>query len=112
MLFLLSCNLKTVIHWGGGGGDRILVGWTKLWWEEGEILVGDMSKFLAGWGDSPHPLSRKNSVLITFAPELFWILFYIPKVILKLYLDGKLQGIVAYYLCHKETLVTAKLSDF
>ena len=33
MLFLLSCNLKTVIHWGGGGGwstfggvDKTLVG--------------------------------------------------------------------------------------
>ena len=56
---------------GRGGGDRLLVEWIKLWWEEGEILVGDMSKFLAGWGDSPHPLSRKNSVLITFSPESF-----------------------------------------
>ena len=41
------------------------------------------------------------TVLITLAPESFWILFYIPKVILKLYLDGKLQVTLAYYLYYK-----------
>ena len=38
-----------------------------------------------------HPPSRVISVLITCAPESFLILFYIPKVILKFYVDGKLQ---------------------
>ena len=101
MLFLLVYNLKIVIQWGinfwwgknknlvrsGGGG-----GWFSRW---------DMSKFLAGGGDLPPPPSRENPVLITFAPESFWILFYIAKVILKLYLDGKLQVTLAYYLYYK-----------
>ena len=35
-------------------------------------------------------------LLITFAPESFWVLFYIPKFVLKLHLDGKLQVTLAY----------------
>ena len=66
-----------------------------------------MSKFLAG-GTLPIPPSRENPVLITFAPESFWIFFYISKVFLKLYLDGKLQVNIISTI--KETLVTAKLS--
>ena len=53
------------------------------------------------WGGLPHPPNTNNPVLITFAPESFWILFHIPKVILKLYLDGKLQVTLAYYLYYK-----------
>ena len=59
-----------------------------------------MIEFLAGGGDSLHPLSRENPVLITFAPESFSILFYIPKVIFTLYLHDKLQVTLAYYLYH------------
>ena len=40
-------------------------------------------------------------LLVTFAPKSFWIFFYIPKVILKLHLDGKLQVTLAYYLYYK-----------
>ena len=74
----------------GGGGLKNLVcgGWVNF------RLVG---------GDS-FPNSRENSlliVLITFAPESFLILFYIPKVILELHIDGKLQVTLAYYLCYK-----------
>ena len=60
-----------------------------------------MSEFLASGGLPPIPPIRENSVLITFATESFWILIYIPKVILKLYLNGKLQVTLAYYLYHK-----------
>ena len=61
-------------------------GWANFWLVEGTL---------------PHPPNRENPVLITFAPESFWILFHIPKVILKLYLDGKLQVTLAYYLSYK-----------
>ena len=64
--------------------------------------------WLVGLSPSPPPPSRENPVLITFAPESFWIFFYIPKVFLKLYLDGKLQVNIISTI--KETLVTAKLS--
>ena len=54
--------------------------------------MGDEQIF--GWWrrrDFFDPPSRVISVLITCAPESFLILFYIPKVILKFYVDGKLQ---------------------
>ena len=38
------------------------------------------------------------SLLIIFAPKSFWNLFYIPKVILKLHLDSKLQVMMTCYL--------------
>ena len=87
MLFLYGYNLKIVIQWRGVGREI--------------FYMGDMSEFTAGGGDSPHLLSNQNPVLLTFAPESFWILFYLPKVILKMYLDGKLQVTLAYYLYYK-----------
>ena len=60
-----------------------------------------MNFWLVGGRDSPHPPSRENSVPIIFSLESFWILFYIPKIILDLYLDGKLQVTLAYYLYNK-----------
>ena len=46
-----------------------------------------------------------NILLITFAPKSFWILFYIPQVVLKLHLDGKLQVTLAYYLYYKRSFI-------
>ena len=40
-------------------------------------------------------------LIITFASKSFWILFYVPKVILKLHLNDKLQVTLANYLCWK-----------
>ena len=40
-------------------------------------------------------------LLIRFTPKLFLILFYIPKAILKIHLDGKLQVLLTYYLYYK-----------
>ena len=40
-------------------------------------------------------------LLITFAPKSFWILFYIPIVVLKLHLDGKFRVTLTCYLCYK-----------
>ena len=102
MLFSLGYNLKIVIHWGrdwllvGRGGQ----GGIKIDWGI-DFLGGGMGEFLAGRGDSPHPPNRENPVLITFASESFWILFNIPKIILKLYLDGKLQVTFSYYFSYK-----------
>ena len=62
-----------------------------------------MSKFLAGWGGggcSPHSHIGESPVLITFAPESFWILFYIQGYF-KVVSDGKLQVTLAYYLYYK-----------
>ena len=58
--FFIELLLENCYSFGGGGGwvggDRLFVEWIKLWWEEGEILVGDMSKFLAGGGGlTPSP---------------------------------------------------------
>ena len=49
-------------------------------------------------GTPPILSSREKPALITLSHLEF---FYIPKVILKLYLDGKLQVILTYYLYHK-----------
>ena len=53
----------------GGGGER----GGKYKFDGGRDFLGrgGISEFLAGCGDSPHPPSRENPVLITFAPELF-----------------------------------------
>ena len=89
---------------------------SKLTWPKGGRGVGEqkfgkgrrrfsrwleMSEFLPGGVDSPQFPSRENAWLITFIRESFSILFYIPKVILKLHLDGKLQVTLAYYLYYK-----------
>ena len=96
---------------GVGGGDQKFCGGGILLLGEGNLRRSDFdqlkskltwsNEFLAGGGDSPHSPSRENPVLVTFAPESFWILFYTPKVILKLYLDSKLQVTLAYYLYNK-----------
>ena len=44
-------------------------------------------------------------LLVTFVPKSFWVLFYIPKVVLKLHLDGKLQVTLAYYLYYKRDFI-------
>ena len=64
-----------------------------------------MDFWLVGGRDSHHPPRRENSVPIIFSLELFWMLFYIPKIILELYLDGKLQVTLAYYLYNKRDFI-------
>ena len=91
ILFLLGYNLKIVIHLGE---DKNLVGGRGF-------LGAGYQRIFGWWGNSPNLPSRENPVPIIFASKSFRIFFYIPKVILKLYLDSKLQVTLTYYLYYK-----------